>query len=155
MKAMERAIHDRDFTAFAALTTKDSNNFHATCLDTDPPIFYMNDTSRAAVRICEAINAYHSQNSRSDDPICAYTFDAGPNAVVYYLADHETEVAGLFKAMLKGKEGWESRRGNAVKENHVALDGLEVAVELLQKGVSRVILTSVGDGPRKTEEHLC
>jgi diphosphomevalonate decarboxylase len=75
--------------------------------------------------------------------------------VVYYLADHETEVAGLFKAMLKGKEGWESRRGNAVKENHVALDGMEVAVELLQKGVSRVILTSVGDGPRKTEEHLC
>lgn len=155
MKAMERAIHDRDFAAFAALTTKDSNNFHATCLDTDPPIFYMNDTSRAAVRVCEAINAHHSHSTGADDPICAYTFDAGPNAVVYYLADREAEVAGLFKAMLKGKEGWDGRRGSAVKENHVVLEGMEVAVELLQKGVSRVILTGVGDGPRKTEEHLC
>jgi diphosphomevalonate decarboxylase len=24
----------------------DSNQFHATCLDTLPPIFYLNDTSR-------------------------------------------------------------------------------------------------------------
>ena len=149
MKAMEKAIHERNFEAFATLSMKDSNNFHATCLDTDPPIFYMNDTSRAAVRIVEAINAQH------DRLICAYTFDAGPNAVIYYLDVNETEVAGLFKAMLKGKEGWESKRGNAVKENAASLEGTEVAVELLQKGVSRVILTGVGDGPRKTEDHLC
>ena len=155
LKAMEKAIHERDFTAFAALTTKDSNNFHATCLDTDPPIFYMNDTSRAAVRVCEAINNSYSQSCGREEPICAYTFDAGPNAVIYYLADHETQVAGLFKAMLKGKEGWESRRGAAVKENSAVLEGTETVAELLQKGVSRVILTSVGDGPRRVEEHLC
>ena len=149
MKAMDKAIHDRDFEAFAALTTKDSNNFHATCLDTDPPIFYMNDTSRAAIRMCEAINSSH------DTPICAYTFDAGPNAVIYYLADNEAEVAGLFKGLLKGKAGWESKRGSAVKEATGASGGTDVAAEILQKGVSRVILTAVGDGPRKTEDHLC
>ena len=61
MKAMEKAIHERDFARFAALTMKDSNNFHATCLDTDPPIFYMNDASGAAVRFCEVLNSTHEE----------------------------------------------------------------------------------------------
>jgi mevalonate pyrophosphate decarboxylase len=39
MIRMERAIIERDFTAFAELTMQDSNQFHATCLDTYPPIF--------------------------------------------------------------------------------------------------------------------
>lgn len=153
MKAMERAILHRDFEAFATLTTKDSNNLHATCLDTDPPIFYMNDTSRAAVRMCEAINASNSRGKI----LCAYTFDAGPNAVVYYLADHENEVAGVFKKLLKGKvKGWDTKRGEAVKEAAAGIpNGAEVAAEMLQKGVSRVILTGVGDGPKRVEEHLC
>lgn len=148
MKAMEKAIGDRDFELFATLSTKDSNNFHACCSDTDPPIFYMNDTSRAAVRMCEAINAAAGRT------ICAYTFDAGPNAVVYYLKDDEDLVAGSLKALLGGKTGWDGKRGQAVKEGQVP-EGTEVVSDMLKKGVSRVILTAVGDGPRKTEEHLC
>ena len=149
MRAMEKAIHDRDFEAFATLSMKDSNSLHACCLDTDPPIFYMNDTSRAAVRMCEAINARHEK------PICGYTFDAGPNAVIYYLKDDEDEVAGTFKAVLKEKIGWDGKRWSAVKEAQTRLEGTEVVAEILLKGVSRVILTGVGDGPRKVEEHLC
>ncbi|KAJ6810211.1 putative diphosphomevalonate decarboxylase [Iris pallida] len=42
---MEEAIRSRDFETFAKLTCADSNQFHAVCLDTSPPIFYMNDTS--------------------------------------------------------------------------------------------------------------
>lgn len=42
---MEEAIRNRDFASFARLTCADSNQFHAVCLDTSPPIFYMNDTS--------------------------------------------------------------------------------------------------------------
>ncbi|KAL0382737.1 UNVERIFIED_CONTAM: Diphosphomevalonate decarboxylase 2 [Sesamum calycinum] len=45
---MEEAIQNRDFPAFARLTCADSNQFHAVCLDTSPPIFYMNDTSHSA-----------------------------------------------------------------------------------------------------------
>lgn len=149
MKAMEKAIQNRDFEAFATLSMKDSNNFHATCLDTDPPIFYMNDTSRAAVRLCEAIN------DAAGKIVCGYTFDAGPNAVVYYLAEDEERVAGTFKAILGDKTGWEGKKGQAVKSDVQVPEGNEVVVGLLQKGISRVILTSVGDGPRKTEEHLC
>lgn len=151
MKAMEKAIHNRDFESFAKLTTKDSNNFHATCLDTDPPIFYMNDTSRAAVRVCEYINASHPEGKQ----YCAYTFDAGPNAVVYYLAEHEAIVAGTFKSIVGDKTGWEGAIGQRIEATGASLpDGAEVAAEKLKSGTSRVILTSVGDGPRKTDQHL-
>ncbi|KAK1090841.1 diphosphomevalonate decarboxylase [Friedmanniomyces endolithicus] len=126
----------------------DSNNFHATCLDTSPPIFYMNDTSRAAVRVCEAIN------TSAGKAICAYTFDAGPNAVVYYLAETEAQVAGIFRSIVGDKTGWDNSRGGTIQAGEVP-KGMEIAAEMLEKGVSRVILTAVGDGPRRTEEHLC
>lgn len=46
---MEEAIKNRDFPSFARLACSDSNQFHAVCLDTSPPIFYMNDTSHRHV----------------------------------------------------------------------------------------------------------
>nr|XP_023907942.1 diphosphomevalonate decarboxylase-like [Quercus suber] len=148
MKAMEKAIHERNFENFATLTTKDSNNFHATCLDTDPPIFYMNSTSQAAVRFCEAINNIAGKT------VCAYTFDAGPNAVVYYLVDHEVQVAGTFKAVLGDKVGWETKRGQNISVAGTVPQNTEAVVEMLRAGIGRVILTAVGEGPRATEEHL-
>eukprot|EP00466_Bigelowiella_natans_P012481 jgi/Bigna1/68404/fgenesh1_pg.6_\ len=42
MEAMKAAIRTKDFDAFAKLTMADSNQFHAICLDTEPPLFYMN-----------------------------------------------------------------------------------------------------------------
>ncbi|KAL9010028.1 MAG: hypothetical protein Q9173_004991, partial [Seirophora scorigena] len=56
MRAMEFAIQERDFEAFAKITMRESNSFHATCLDTEPPIFYLNDVSRAAIKGVEAVN---------------------------------------------------------------------------------------------------
>lgn len=46
IEQMEKAIESMDFAEFAKITCADSNQFHATCLDTSPPIFYLNDTSR-------------------------------------------------------------------------------------------------------------
>eukprot|EP00516_Mucochytrium_quahogii_P002167 CAMPEP_0203751784 /NCGR_PEP_ID=MMETSP0098-20131031/5800_1 /ASSEMBLY_ACC=CAM_ASM_000208 /TAXON_ID=96639 /ORGANISM=" , Strain NY0313808BC1" /LENGTH=326 /DNA_ID=CAMNT_0050641669 /DNA_START=161 /DNA_END=1141 /DNA_ORIENTATION=- len=77
MKEMEEAINNKDFTKFANITMKDSNNFHSTCLDTVPPIRYMNDTSY------QVISLVHELNKAHDEPICCYTFDAGPNAVLF------------------------------------------------------------------------
>ncbi|GAB7342028.1 hypothetical protein MBLNU457_g0316t1 [Dothideomycetes sp. NU457] len=147
MKAMVQAVKERDFEAFADLTMKDSNSFHATCLDTTPPIFYMNDTSRAAVRMVDLINEKEGRK------VAAYTFDAGPNAVVYYLEKDEDKVAGVFKGLLGGKTGWESQRGQKVKESQLPA-GADVAANRLKEGISRVILTAVGEGPIKTQEAL-
>lgn len=152
MKEMEEAIAAKDFEMFGKVTMRDSSGFHAICLDTEPPIFYMNDVSKAAIRIVEGINAAAGKT------IAAYTFDAGPNAVIYYLEENEKAVAGLFKAMLGAKEGWSGNRGAAIPVNDEAMAKVEshaapVAMAL-KEGVSRVILTSVGEGPMKTEDSL-
>ncbi|GAV85930.1 GHMP_kinases_N domain-containing protein [Cephalotus follicularis] len=73
---MEEAIKNHDFASFAQLTCADSNQFHAVCLDTCPPIFYMNDTSH------RIINCVEKWNRLEGTPQVAYTFDAGPNAVL-------------------------------------------------------------------------
>jgi hypothetical protein len=36
---------------------QDSNQFHAVCLDTYPPIFYMNDVSRLIVNLLTRLNS--------------------------------------------------------------------------------------------------
>lgn len=51
---MEEAIRNRDFASFSQLTRIDSNQFHAVCLDTSPPIFYMNDTSHRYALIIDS-----------------------------------------------------------------------------------------------------
>lgn len=61
MAEMTRCVQERDFQAFGQLTMKDSNQFHATCLDTFPPISYLSDTSRRIVQLVHRFNAHHGQ----------------------------------------------------------------------------------------------
>ena len=77
MREMEKAIRERDFEAFGRITMGESNSFHATCLDTNPPIFYLNDVSRAAIRVLEEVN------ERAERVVAAYTFVGGLIAFVY------------------------------------------------------------------------
>jgi diphosphomevalonate decarboxylase len=147
MEDMIRAVHERDFEAFARLTMKDSNSFHATCLDTEPPIKYMNETSWAAIRLVEAINA------REGRLVAAYTFDAGPNAVVYHLEGDASKVSGVLKSVVGEKEGWQGARGTKIEAQDATFLP-KVAVQTLKEGVSRVILTGVGGDPVKVEQHL-
>lgn len=145
MDAMEKAVRDRDFAAFAEVTMRDSNSFHATCLDTYPPIFYLNDVSRAAIGAVEAIN------EAAGRAVAAYTFDAGPNAVIYYLKQDEETVVGAFSALLgDDAEGWK----DGVREYKSPVVLPERLAEVIKTGVSRVIMTGVGEGPVKTDEHL-
>ncbi|KAI9849568.1 MAG: diphosphomevalonate decarboxylase [Thelocarpon superellum] len=150
MRAMERAIQSRDFDSFAHITMCESNSFHATCLDTDPPIFYLNDVSRAAIRVVEGINAHAGSR------VAAYTFDAGPNAVVYYLAENSAAATDVFRDALGHLEGWTAGGAPSTTATPspipAAVDRKALAV--LKEGVSRVILTGVGEGPLSTDEHL-
>ncbi|KAG5927060.1 hypothetical protein E4U42_002647 [Claviceps africana] len=144
MKTMEEAVKAKDFAKFAEVTMRESNSFHACCADTYPPIFYMNDVSRAAIRAVESINA------EAGKTIAAYTFDAGPNCVVYYLQEDESAVLGAFAGVLSGISGWKAD-GAAVESGVKLEDGI---AGILKDGVSRVIMTGVGEGPVKTEEYL-
>lgn len=144
MAAMEKAIREKDFETFGKVTMVESNSFHATCLDTFPPIFYMNDVSKAAIRVVEDIN------KKAGKIIAAYTFDAGPNAVIYYDEENTIAVAGALKSVLGELNGWQDRELEAQ-----STEGIDAkAIQALRDGVARVILTSVGEGPIRTEESL-
>lgn len=152
MARMRAAVAARDFPAFGELAMRDSNGFHATCLDTWPPIFYLNDASRAAIRAVEALNAAAGRI------VAAYTFDAGPNAVIFYEEASEGVVVGAFRAVLGAVGGWkegeESKGEEAKAETTKVVDFDEKIASVLQEGVSRVIQTSVGEGPVQVTHHL-
>lgn len=78
---MIRAINQKDFPAFALIAMKDSNSFHACCLDTFPPISYLTPDS---MRIIAKVHEYNSEMGRV---AVGYTFDAGPNAVIFGLGN--------------------------------------------------------------------
>ena len=147
MQDMEQAIANRDFELFAGVTMRDSNSFHATCLDTQPPIFYLNEVSHAAIRAVESLN------EKAGRKLAAYTFDAGPNAVVYHLEDDSATVAGAFKAVLGETEGWSEGWVADVKAADERVFDAKIAHKL-KAGISRVIATSVGQGPVSVDEHL-
>lgn len=81
VQSMIAAIKSRDFGTFARITMQDSNQFHAICQDTYPPIRYMNDISWSIVRLVHKFNEFYGHER------LAYTFDAGPNACIYLLDD--------------------------------------------------------------------
>ncbi|GAA6093858.1 diphosphomevalonate decarboxylase isoform X1 [Tachysurus ichikawai] len=143
MDDMIRAVQERDFATFAELTMKDSNQFHATCLDTFPPIFYLNDISR------RVINLVHRYNQHYTETRVAYTFDAGPNAVIYLLQDHVAEFVQAIRHFFPP----ESNGGEFVKGIPVLSALLPdeliraVAMEPTPKGISYIINTKVGPGP--------
>ncbi len=91
IKALEKAIKEKDFHTFAEIIMTDSNNMHATMLDTYPPIIYMNDVSR------EVIYAVHELNERSGENICGYTFDAGANPQIITTKGNVNKVIDVLK----------------------------------------------------------
>ncbi|CCJ31570.1 unnamed protein product [Pneumocystis jirovecii] len=142
IKEMENAIKHKDFEKFAYLTMKDSNQFHATCFDTFPPIFYLNDISVAIIQLIHEINRFAKRT------IAAYTFDAGPNAVVYFLKADEDLLLGTLHDYLHNVDGW------LYQYKGIKLDIHSSYFSLIREKINKVILTEIGDGPIQTSESL-
>lgn len=66
MVEMIEALRRKDFAAFAELTMKDSNQFHATCLDTYPPIFYLNSVSQQVINLVHRYNRHYGETRVSN-----------------------------------------------------------------------------------------
>lgn len=149
MQTIEKAIQDKDFDAFAEVTMRDSNQFHAVCLDTQPPIFYLNDVSRGVIALVEELNRAHKE--KTGHLLAAYTFDAGPNAVIYAPeANMPTVLEAVnhfFPQELAAKDPFEAKKADLPQGFN------EAAVRTWEKGsVKQLIHTRVGDGPRKLAE---
>ncbi|XP_052008921.1 diphosphomevalonate decarboxylase [Xyrauchen texanus] len=148
MEEMIMAVRQRDFAAFAELTMKDSNQFHATCLDTYPPIFYLNDISHSI------INLVHCYNQHYRETRVAYTFDAGPNAVIYTLQEHLPEFVELLHHFFPPQ----TNRGEFVKGLPVCSASLsedlkrDIKMEPKPNGIRYIISTKAGPGPCVLED---
>lgn len=137
---MKSAILNKDFKTFADLTMKDSNSFHSVCLDSFPPIFYLNDTSKKIIKLVHKINEVEGKT------IVAYTYDAGPNAVLYYESENEDKVLSGLLPYFKQLEGFKAPREVS------SFDYASYIPEIT--GVAKIIATQVGCGPKQVQDSL-
>lgn len=150
VKDICEAIREKNFSKFAEITMKDSNQFHAICLDTYPSCVYMTDVSHKIVEIV------HKYNEISGDLKVAYTFDAGPNACLYLLEKDVPEVLSLIKHMFPTSSN-EFVKGLEAPETNMTVFLKDFPMNPLQKDLIKyVIYTKVGDGPKviSNESHL-
>ena len=54
---LKKAFEEKDFNTFARVTMRESNQLHAVCLDTSPPLFYMNQYSKHILNLVRDLNA--------------------------------------------------------------------------------------------------
>jgi len=156
MQKISKAILDKDFDAFAKITMADSNQFHAVALDTEPPIFYMNDVSRTIIALIVEYNRLSVASGGGYK--AAYTYDAGPNAVIYALEENIREILQLIVSYFPQKEGsfkdvlgLFGATGSPDLNAKAALpQGFNEAVAKRYEvgAVKALIHTRVGDGPR-------
>ena len=163
LERMKGFYAERDFQGFAELTMQDSNQFHATCQDTYPPIFYMNETSRDVVRMI-------SQANRDAEAVkFGYTFDAGSNAVLFCEQEDLPELVRMVQARFFSPNT-DMKALIRTSSLRAELDAMELPtacnVRTFVKerfghgccckgrsgGVSSLILTQVGEGAHRDEE---
>lgn len=154
---IKEAILKKDFETFADITMKDSNQFHAICLDTFPPLFYLNDASRQIIKICSLVNSYYGRTKM------AYTFDAGPNACIYMLEDFVDYFVEIVRYFFPRQDTTETfiKRGNFknTQPDQKEFDSIiyylkSKQVDIRKNDINYLIITSIGDGPRLLDDHL-
>lgn len=150
LKEIEEAYLKRDFETFGRITMQDSNQFHAVCLDTYPPIFYMNDVSKSIIKLIHAYNAYHNEVR------AAYTFDAGPNAVIYTLDKYVDDLLSMVAAFYPAPGAVENYTNAPERLSSVAQPSEELMSKYRSTGrtpvandVKYVFVTKAGPGPQR------
>lgn len=149
MEDMIEAVSQKDFTRFAEITMKDSNQFHAACLDTYPPIFYLNSVSQQIINVVHRFNKHHGETR------AAYTFDAGPNAVIFTLEQHVSEFVQVLQHFFPSEtNGKKFIKGIQVEDTVLSEDlKQDIALEPLPNTISYIISTKAGPGPCVVQDH--
>ncbi|KAG4067343.1 hypothetical protein HA402_000334 [Bradysia odoriphaga] len=152
VRLMKKAIAERNFKDFGELTMKDSNQFHAVCLDTYPPCVYMTDVSH---RIAAIIHGY---NKNAGETCVAYTFDAGPNVCVYLLEKEVRRFVTMLAAFFpcdaydEGKfvRGIPIKYLSKISEEYMTNLGGSSYIE--RDRVKYIIHTKLGSGPKRLDD---
>lgn len=140
-EAICKAVADKDFPKFAEITMKDSNQFHAVCLDSYPPFTYMTSIS---YKIIEMVHKYNETYGMK----VAYTFDAGPNACLYLLEEEVNNILAIIQYLFPptSHENFVTGLPTTLKVNEDSLKNLSLEPEA-KGSVKYVIHTKIGDGP--------
>lgn len=140
------AIKMKDFQKFGEITMKDSNQFHAVCLDTYTPCIYMNDISHSIV------NLIHQYNEACGSIKAAYTFDAGPNCCLYLLEEEVPKIISLIKKVLPNDDSSVEYLKGIPVDDGIISD--EILSRISQEPIGRnllkyIIHTKIGEGPKE------
>ncbi|XP_068117228.1 diphosphomevalonate decarboxylase [Hyperolius riggenbachi] len=148
MVEMIDAIRKKDFEAFGQLTMKDSNQFHATCLDTFPPIFYLNQVSQRIISLVHRYNAHYGKTK------VAYSFDAGPNAVIFTLEPTVSEFVEVVKHCFPSESNGDTFiKGLTVSPSPLSSELTSaISGDIFPGGVNYVIVTQPGPGPAESQD---
>ncbi|XP_064485530.1 diphosphomevalonate decarboxylase-like isoform X2 [Ornithodoros turicata] len=150
IKDMTEAILNKDFNKFADVTMQESNQLHAICLDTYPPIRYMNRISWDIVSLVHRYNDFYKANR------VAYSFDAGPNAFLFTLEEYLPEVLSVvrrsFPSTLEGIKGslWRGAPGPTKPLPHKLQDHLKIVPQV--DVLKYAFVTKIGDGPQTVSD---
>lgn len=106
LPAVLNAVRNKNWAEMFKLTKQASNNFHSVCMRTIPPIVYLNDRSVSIMRTIEQM------------PHAAYTFDAGPNAVIFSLKEKAAEVEKSLIQVVGQGNTFATRVGDGPKTVH-------------------------------------
>ncbi|XP_026756530.2 diphosphomevalonate decarboxylase [Galleria mellonella] len=144
---ISKAIKEKNFGKFAEITMKDSNQFHAVCMDSYPPYVYLTNISHTI------IDLVHKYNEISGETRIAYTFDAGPNACLYLLENEVPKVMSLIQHIFPSSSDKFVTGLNFKEEglNEEFLKILSIPIQA-KDSIKYVIYTKVGDGPTEIKD---
>ncbi|XP_014772589.1 diphosphomevalonate decarboxylase isoform X1 [Octopus bimaculoides] len=137
---LRASIAEKDFEKFAQICMKESNQFHAICLDTYPPIGYLTEVSDQIIALV------HRFNKLCERLKVAYTFDAGPNACLFLMEEDVPRFLSLIRHFFRPvNNGFENFiHGLPVDVPRVTTeDVLNISIGVMPDSIHYVIYTSV------------
>jgi diphosphomevalonate decarboxylase len=133
IEKLTEAIKIKDFNTFAEIVMKDSSQFHAVCMDTYPPVIYLNEQSK---HLIDLVHVYNQMDGNHQIKV-AYTFDAGPNPFCFVREEHVEEFLRLLNNFYPAEqESKFDERFSSIK------------LPIMSNALERIVQTKIGAGPK-------
>lgn len=127
------AIEAKDFNTFAKIVMMESSQFHAVCMDTYPPVIYLNEQSKHLIDLVHAYNKIDGDENMK----VAYTFDAGPNPFCFIREEHVDEFLRLLKCFYP-----------TVDNTDIDQQFASINLPVMPNALERTVITKLGTGPK-------